>query len=80
MVDDASGAPLGILYSTTLAESLRAGAALEEVATRKPGVEVTVRLENGRVIAVVQEDQGEGFRVGERVRVVNDGGTTRVAR
>ena len=57
-----------------------AGAALEEVATRKPGVEVTVRLENGRVIAVVQEDQGEGFRVGERVRVVNDGGTTRVAR
>ncbi|CUB05152.1 MAG: outer rane lipoprotein SlyB [Tepidiphilus sp.] len=57
-----------------------AGAALEEAATRKPGVEVTVRLENGRVIAVVQEDQGEGFRVGERVRVVNDAGTTRVAR
>ncbi|MBI5781910.1 MAG: glycine zipper 2TM domain-containing protein [Rhodocyclales bacterium] len=57
-----------------------AGAAVEEVATRTPGVEVTVRLENGRVIAVVQEDQGEGFRLGERVRVVNDGGTTRVAR
>ena len=57
-----------------------AGAALEEVATRRPGVEVTVRLDNGRVIAVVQEDEGEGFRLGERVRVVSDGGTTRVAR
>lgn len=57
-----------------------AGAALEEAATRKPGVEVTVRLDDGRVIAVVQEDEGEGFRLGERVRVVSDGGTTRVAR
>lgn len=57
-----------------------AGAALEEVATRRPGVEVTVRLDNGRVIAVVQEDEGEGFRLGERVRVLSDGGTMRVAR
>lgn len=57
-----------------------AGAAIEEGATRKPGVEVTVRMETGRIIAVVQEDQGEAFRTGEHVRVVRDGGTTRVAR
>lgn len=56
-----------------------AGAAIEEGATRKPGVEITVRMENGSLIAVVQEDAGENFQVGERVRVVEDGGTTRVA-
>lgn len=57
-----------------------AGAALEEGATRSAGVEVTVRLDNGQVLAVVQDDHGEGFRPGESVRVVRDGGTTRVSR
>lgn len=57
-----------------------AGAAIEEGVTRKPGVEVTVRLENGQVLAVVQEDAGEAFRPGERVRLVSDAGTTRVSR
>jgi outer membrane lipoprotein SlyB len=57
-----------------------AGAAVEEGATRKPGVEVTVRLDNGPYLAVVQEDGGEQFRPGERVRILRDGGTTRVTR
>lgn len=59
-----------------------AGAAIEEGTTRKPGVEITLRMENNpnSLIAVVQEDSGENFQVGERVRVVEDGGTTRVAR
>lgn len=57
-----------------------AGAAIEESATRSAGVEVTVRLDNGQVLAVVQDDHGEGFRPGESVRVVRDGGTTRVSR
>ena len=57
-----------------------AGAAVEEGATRQQGVEVTVRLDNGQVLAVVQEDSGEGFRPGDRVRLVRDAGTTRVAR
>ena len=57
-----------------------AGSALEEGATRTPGVEITVRLDNGQYLAVVQADQGEGFRAGERVRVLRDGGTTRVSR
>jgi outer membrane lipoprotein SlyB len=55
-----------------------AGAAIEEGATRKPGIEVTVRLENGQVLAVVQEDGGENFRPGDRVRLLRDSGTTRV--
>lgn len=57
-----------------------AGSALEESATKRPGVEVTVRLDNGQYIAVVQEDGGEGFRAGERVRIVDGRGNTRVAR
>lgn len=57
-----------------------AGAAIEEGATRSAGVEVTVQLDNGQLLAVVQEDEGENFRNGERVRVLRDGRTTRVAR
>lgn len=55
-----------------------AGAAAEESLTRRPGVEVTVRLDSGRTIAVVQEDTGEQFLVGDRVRVIKSGRTVRV--
>lgn len=57
-----------------------AGAAVEEGATRSQGVEVTVRLDNDKLMAIVQDDKGEGFRPGESVRVLRDGGTMRVAR
>lgn len=58
-----------------------AGQAVEGAVTAKSGVEITVRLDNGRVIAVTQEDEGEGFRVGERVRLLTDRtGTARVSR
>jgi outer membrane lipoprotein SlyB len=55
-----------------------AGAATEEVITRKTGQEITVRLDSGRVLAVVQEDTGEKFAVGERVRLLESGGQARV--
>jgi outer membrane lipoprotein SlyB len=55
-----------------------AGAAVEEGITRKPGLEITVRLDNGRMIAVTQEAD-EAFAPGERVRVLTGGGVTRVA-
>ncbi|WP_372016900.1 outer membrane lipoprotein [Pseudoxanthomonas sp. 10H] len=44
------------------------------------GVEFTVRLESGRPIVVVQPGSASDYRVGDRVRVTNDGTTTRVAR
>ena len=56
------------------------GTAVEQGATQKPGVELTVRLDAGRIIAVIQDDAGEAFRPGDRVRVLSDGYTTRVAR
>jgi outer membrane lipoprotein SlyB len=55
-----------------------AGAAAEEAITRKPGLEITVRLDSGRTIAVVQEDTGERFAVGDRVRILESGGQARV--
>lgn len=55
------------------------GAAAEEAATRQEGVEITVKLDSGRVIAVTQAPDEE-FRVGDRVRVLSSGGTTRVTR
>lgn len=54
------------------------GAAVEEGVTRKAGLEVTVRLDSGRYIAVTQEAD-EAFSPGERVRIVTGGGVTRVS-
>ena len=55
-----------------------AGSAAEEGLTRKEGLEITVKLENGTVMAVVQEAD-EAFQVGDSVRLLKSGdGTTRV--
>jgi outer membrane lipoprotein SlyB len=55
-----------------------AGQAIEESANRKPGLEITIRLDNGQLIAVTQEAD-ENFQNGERVRVLSGQGVTRVA-
>ena len=57
-----------------------AGAAIEEGVTRTHGVEITVKMENGQTIAIVQTlSPNERFSVGERVRVISSGQNTRVA-
>lgn len=56
-----------------------AGNAIEENATKKNALEITVRLDNGQMIAVVQE-MGEVFYSGDRVRVLSGNGSTRVTR
>jgi len=55
-----------------------AGQAIEEKTTKKDGLEITVRLEGGKIIAVTQEAD-EQFRAGDRVRVLSGSGVTRVA-
>src|SRR5204863_10058792 len=55
------------------------GNAAEVNAARRPGLELTDRLDTGRMIAVVQEDVGEPFRPGDRTRVTSDGYRTRVS-
>ena len=55
------------------------GAATEGL-TRTQGVEITVREDDGSTRAYVQQvDQGQIFRVGERVRILTVNGTSRVA-
>ena len=56
-----------------------AGAAVEEGVTRKPGLEITVRLDSGRYIAVTQEAD-VAFAPGERVRVLTGGGVAWISR
>jgi outer membrane lipoprotein SlyB len=46
--------------------------------TRKQGIEVTLKMDNGELLAIVQEDGGENFAPGERVRLLESGGQTRV--
>ena len=58
-----------------------AGKAAEEAVTRTTGLELIVRLDNGRTIAIVQEDvAGETFVRGDRVRVLESGGQARVSK
>jgi outer membrane lipoprotein SlyB len=57
-----------------------AGAAVEEGVTRSQGVEITVRLDSGKTVAIVQAlSPNEKFVVGDQVRVMTNGSTSRVA-
>ncbi len=56
-----------------------AGQAVEEVATRKRAQEVTVRLDDGRMVVVTQESRDGLFRDGDRVRILNSHGGARVS-
>lgn len=55
-----------------------AGQAIEEGTTRKNGVEITVRLQNGELRAIVQEETDK-FVAGQKVRLLTSGGVTRVS-
>jgi outer membrane lipoprotein SlyB len=57
-----------------------AGQAIENNRSRVPGVELTVRLDNGELRAIVQEVDGQQFKPGDRVRLLSQGGVTRVSR
>ena len=54
-----------------------AGNAIEQGTTKKQGLEITVKLDNGELRAITQ-DADESFRPGERVRLLSGGGVTRV--
>lgn len=55
-----------------------AGSAAEEMATRKDALEITVKVDGGSLIAIVQEAD-EQFKAGDRVRIVESGGISRVS-
>lgn len=53
------------------------GQEIERSGNERPGIELTVLLDSGRYIAVIQEAD-EMFRPGDRVRVLSGRGSTRV--
>jgi outer membrane lipoprotein SlyB len=73
--DGASGA-IGAVIGAVIGGL--AGAATEEGITRKDGVELTVKLDGGGLIAIVQEAD-EVFAAGEKVRILESGGVSRVS-
>jgi outer membrane lipoprotein SlyB len=54
-----------------------AGRALENSMTAKEGLEISVRLDSGSLLLVLQPD-GEAFKPGEHVRVLSGVNSTRV--
>jgi outer membrane lipoprotein SlyB len=54
------------------------GSAAEEGLTRKDAFEITVKLDNGSLVAIVQEAT-EKFSPGDSVRLIENGGVTRVS-
>jgi len=76
-VGSGRGSTVGAVIGTV------AGAVAGEAAAQsgtRPALEITVRLDEGRVIAVTQPVGRDSFKPGERVRVVSDGRTARVTR
>jgi outer membrane lipoprotein SlyB len=76
-VGGGSGEIVGAIAGTVLGSIL--GYNAEQQANEVPGVEVTVLLDSGRHIAVVQQATSEVFRAGERVRVMTGRDAVRVA-
>ena len=57
-----------------------AGSAIQGNITTTQGLEVTVLLDNGQTVAIVQEGPIDAFRAGDLVNVTNDGSAVRVSR
>jgi outer membrane lipoprotein SlyB len=74
-VGGGSGQIVGALGGAILGGVI--GQNVEQSANERRGEEVTVLLDSGKYLAVVQEAD-ESFRPGDRVRVLSGRGTTRV--
>jgi len=55
------------------------GQAVEEVATRKEGQRITLRMDDGRMIEIVQHAEDGYFREGDRVQIAEGGGESTVS-
>jgi outer membrane lipoprotein SlyB len=57
-----------------------AGSAVQRSAQTTNGIEVTVTLDNGQTVAIIQPGDIRDFRQGDRVRVVGTADNARVVR
>jgi outer membrane lipoprotein SlyB len=72
--ENIAGAVLGAVAGGVI------GQAVEGAGNRRKGVEILLRYPNGDLRAIVQEDDGQGLKAGDTVRVMQSGGVTRVVR
>jgi outer membrane lipoprotein SlyB len=63
------GSGRGVARAAGAVGGAAAGAAVEEKSTRETGLEITVQLDNGEVVAIVQ-GADEQFDVGDTVKVL----------
>jgi len=74
---DGKGSKIGAVLGSVVGGV--AGAATEEAVTKRQGVEVTVKMDNGEIFAIVQQaTKNETFAVGDKVRVLSRRGVMRV--
>lgn len=75
----AADGSLGALFAVlgALAGGL-VGQAAEQGVTSRKGLEITVKLDNGSMVAITQAADEE-FKPGERVRILGGGGVSRVS-
>jgi len=76
-----AGVAIGGIAGSTVGGGYRANAAgaIVGAVVGGQGIEVTVRLEGGKIIAVTQ-GKDEDFRAGDRVKIMSGQGATRVSR
>jgi outer membrane lipoprotein SlyB len=56
------------------------GSMIEERATRSQGLELSIKMDSGKTLSIVQEvDNVDAFREGQRVRVLTQGALARVS-
>jgi len=75
-VGHGSGSTAGAVLGAVLGGV--AGQAIEEKTSKKEGLEITIKLDTGQIIAVTQEAD-ETFHPGERVRILSGDGVTRIS-
>lgn len=84
------GGAVGSTVGNSTAANVAAGAAgaaaggaagsAAQGASRRNGIEFTIRLDNGDTVAVVQQGNINDYRVGDRVRVTGNADSARVSR
>lgn len=56
-----------------------AGNSIEGVVNRTNGVQLVIRLDSGKTIAVVQKNDKQAFRINQRVMLLSSGSTVNVS-
>jgi outer membrane lipoprotein SlyB len=72
--ENIAGAILGAVAGGVIGQAVEGGA------NKKPGVEITLRYDNGDIRAIVQEADDQVFKAGDRVRILQTGSTSRVVK